>query len=90
VETILFRRNYFVLDCFVIVRSSTSRAQAIQVVPDVVEAELADLYEESNISKYVCKKMKRYVSYLVSTRTWSKVSVGEVELFHAKGADEVD
>jgi hypothetical protein len=44
---ILFLSYDFPLYCLLVVRASTGRAQSVHVVLDIVEAELADLVQES-------------------------------------------
>ena len=43
---------------FLVIGSPACRAQAVHILLDVVEAELADLSEKSSVSKYVREKVE--------------------------------
>ncbi len=74
------------LDGLVIIRAAACWAEAVHVRPDVVEAELAYLEAVSIQGRAGIDAARKSPPYLVSTRAWPKVAVGEIELLDAERA----
>jgi hypothetical protein len=83
---LLFRRNHFPLDRLLVIWPPTCRTQTVHVVLDIVEAELTDL--DNVCQKHTPSRAVAVDTYLISTRTWSEVPIGQVELFDAKRTEK--